>query len=320
MTRTPQAGPRAEMALSLSNPACSEPEPRTTVNLADGPGSAAAAAADGPLIGLAAGDKAVSLGPAAGHTLAVAWPGMGSTTLLRSLGAQFAARGLRIDILDTQHQHTWAHDLDQVTVFEDADRIHRHLYRLADEVRDGTAAGPRVVLIESTPTTDELLKFRYHPRPGGLGLDALTTVLAGGQLVGIRVVMACRDVPEPFGHVVRDLFTTRLLAHPTPRTWHLAGRLPSQPLPLSSAGLPGRLHQITATGTTALQAAYLSDGDARTLAQHPCGQGGKPTRKTGRTRRSTQAGAAPSSFRLTGSDAHAPRWTPTGSTNEENHG
>jgi hypothetical protein len=219
----------------------------------------------GPLIGLRDTGTPAVLGPGSGHTLLVAWPGMGATTALRTLAAQYAWRGTHVDILDIAGQHTWARAQPRIHLYEDAASVHRHVSQLAAQVRAERPGTPRAVVVESDQTISELLHFRRYPPPGGTGLDALTTVLAAGRLYGIRVVLACRAVPAPLRHVARSLFTTRLLAAPTPRTWHLVGP-PGAAVPQDEAFRAGRMHLINSSGQspvqllqlTALQAAHLA--------------------------------------------------------------
>ncbi|MFI1189204.1 hypothetical protein [Streptomyces californicus] len=208
------------------------------------------------------------LGPGAGHVLLVAWPGTGSTTGLRTLAAQYARRGTQVDILDVSGQHAWARAQQRVHLYGDAASVHRRLYQLAAQVRAGRSGPARTVLVESGQTVTSLLRFRHYPDPGGTGLDALTTVLASGRLHGIRVVMACRAVPEPWSHLARALFTTRLLAAPTPRTWQLAGR-PGAPAPQKEPFRVGRMHLVDSGGDQLLQLLRLTDLQAAHLAATP---------------------------------------------------
>lgn len=220
-----------------------------------------------PLLGLREDGTPLRLGPERGHTLVVGGSGMGASTLLRSLGAQFAHRGVRVDILDVAFEHPWAHQVDAVTCYQDSEAIHTYLFDLAARTGQSPAVlepGPvrQVVLIESEPTAGELLRFRSHPGPGGVALDALVRVLAAGRIHGIQVVMVCHDVPAPVGHI-RDLFSTHLLATLAPRAWHQAG---AAPIPHTARHgqylLGGRPFEL-------LQVPYLSHPQAAELAAGP---------------------------------------------------
>lgn len=241
--------------------------PRLQVGLADLPQDAVDDG-PGPLIGVTDSAAPVYLGPGSGHALLVAWPGTGATTVLRTLAAQYARRGTQVDILDVAGQHTWARAQERVHLYEDAASVHRRLYQLADQVRAERSGPARTVLVESDQTVTALLRFRHYPVPGGTGLDALTTVLAAGRLHGIRVVMACRAVPAPLGHVARDLFTTRLLAAPTPRTWHLVGP-PGAPAPQEEPFRVGRMHLVGTGSDELVQLLRLTDLQAAHLATTP---------------------------------------------------
>ncbi|MFI1765185.1 ATP-binding protein [Streptomyces sp. NPDC020800] len=232
-------------------------------------------AAPGPVIGLTDTGAAASIGPGRGHTLIVAWPGLGTTTVLRTLAAQYARRGTHVDVLDVSGQHAWARGQQRVHLHEDAGSIHRRLLQLADQVRAERKGRPRVVLVESDQTINTLLRFRHYPHPGGTGLDALTTVLAGGLLCGIRVVMACRAVPVPITHVAQDLFATRLLAAPTPRTWQLVGA-PGAPVP-DEPFRAGLMHLVHGGGHQRLRLLQLTPLQAAHLAT-TSGPIGTPTR------------------------------------------
>ncbi|MER0477028.1 hypothetical protein ABR737_01415 [Streptomyces sp. Edi2] len=217
------------------------------------------------MLGLTDGAAPVYLGPAAGHTLLVAWPGLGATMALRTLAAQYARRGMHVDVLDVAGQHTWARDQRRIHLYGDATAVHRHLYHLAAQVRGQRSGAPRVVVVESDLTINALLRFRHYPFPGGTGLDALTAVLGAGRLYGIRVVLACRAVPIPLAHVARSLFTTRLLAAPTPRTWHLVGTPGAAP-PQDEPFRAGQMHLISSSGDSPVQLLQLTGLQAAQLA------------------------------------------------------
>ncbi|MCX4784080.1 hypothetical protein [Streptomyces sp. NBC_01264] len=245
--------------------------PRRSVQLTRGAGRRAAARNVHPLIGLDTGDRPVHLTPADGHVLAVAPAGMGTTTLLRTLGAQALAAGLHVDILDAHmSEHEWARGLDRVTHAEEPDQIVRHLTGLAKQARGRAAAGvpgpARLVLVENHGTTDVLLNHQLDPRPDGVALDALTAVLAHGLQAGIQVVLTCAAVPPSFGHIARDLCRTRLLIDPDTHTWHNAG-VPGEPYPPGEPVSPGLWHHLTPDDTRLLQAADLGEEDAAAYAR-----------------------------------------------------
>ncbi|MFG2211994.1 hypothetical protein [Streptomyces sp. NPDC048638] len=244
----------------------SVPGPPVDVQLASGAGREAALLSEHPLIGLDDDGAGVHLTPGDGHVITVAPPGMGSTVLLTTLGVQALAAGWHLDILDVQHiAHSWARGLERVTYVDDPDQLHRHLMGLAHQARNRAAScqpGPRrLVLVENDGTTSALLDHQADPRPNGVALDALTTVLAHGRQAGIQVVLACRELPGPLRHLTRDFFSTRLLIQPSERTWISAGR--PGPRPPSDGWRPGLWHHIAADGTQrSVQAARISEHDA----------------------------------------------------------
>jgi hypothetical protein len=250
-------------------------EPGPEVMLRPGPGQRPTLATQRGrvLVGVARDDEPVVLDEKAGHLLAVAAPGTGASSLLRTVGAQFAAAGYRLDVLDaTGGEQSWAHGLEAVTYLDAPDAIHHHLFDLAAQVRDAVerqqSLAPRVVLVESYPTTNSLTQLRRTPEPGGYAADALAQVLAHARVAGVRVLMACRHLPPNFGHVARDLFTTRLLASADPRSWYLAGPA-DQRVPDPGDCDPGGWQLITRAGLKPVRAAYLTDTDAARLARHP---------------------------------------------------
>ncbi|WUQ32970.1 hypothetical protein OG764_38975 (plasmid) [Streptomyces sp. NBC_00239] len=238
--------------------------PSRDVDLTHGVGRAAARLSEHPLIGVDAEGAAVRLTPRDGHVLAVAPPGMGTTELLRSLGAQALAAGQQVDILDVHHHaHTWARGLEHVTYVDEPDQLHRHLIGLAHQARGRAEKGQlgprRLLLVENDGTTQVLLDHQADPRPNGVALDALTAVLAHGRLAGIQVVLACRELPGPLSGLARDLFSTRLLIEPSERTWLRAG-LSGRIRPRSTGFHPGLWHHLTRDGSHRLvQAARISD-------------------------------------------------------------
>ncbi|MEV7156981.1 hypothetical protein AB0N77_20515 [Streptomyces misionensis] len=243
------------------------------VDLTRGPGLRAARRAPHPLLGLAAGNRPVHLAPEDGHLLLVAPPGMGSSTVLRSLGAQHLAAGGHLDILDAHHvQQAWARDLDRVAYLDTAETIAAHLHGLAHQARRRAEAGrpgpPRLVLVESGGTGEVLLGHHLDARPNGTPLDALTAVLAHGRQAGMQVAMACRRaVPLPLAHISADLFTTRLLISPDPVTWLCAGGKPADRPPIG--GGPGLWHHLNAAGARQVRAARLTESDAAVWAARP---------------------------------------------------
>ncbi|MFJ4700543.1 hypothetical protein ACIP5N_21810 [Streptomyces sp. NPDC088768] len=255
-----------------ATPTPSHPEIPADVQLTTGAARTAARRSEHPLIGLGTEGNAVHLTPEDGHVLTVAPYGAGTTELLRTLGAQALAAGHHVDILDIHHvEHPWARDLEHVTYVDEPDQLHRHLLGLAHQARNralGRRPGPRrLLLVESDGTHAALLGPQADPRPNGGALEALTAVLAHGRPAGIQVVLACKELPGPLRHLTRDLFSTRLLNAPSPRTWSSAG-LAGLPLPDGPAPRPGLWHHITRDGTHRfVQAARISQHDATAFAR-----------------------------------------------------
>ncbi|MFF4933341.1 hypothetical protein ACFY2H_31285 [Streptomyces griseofuscus] len=243
------------------------------VHLNRGPGLRAARGSDHPLIGLAAGNQPVRLTPEDGHLLLVAPAGMGTSTVLRTLGAQHLATGGHLDILDVHlDQQAWARGLDRVAYLDTAEAIAVHLHGLAHQARRRAEAGRpgprRLVLVEDCGTTDVLLHHHLDARPNGTPLDALTAVLAHGRLAGMQVALACQAIPPALAHITADLFTTRLLIAPDQDTWQRAGS-PADTRPPPGSSRPGLWHHCTAAGARQVRAARLDEDAATAWAADP---------------------------------------------------
>ncbi|OEV13739.1 hypothetical protein [Streptomyces nanshensis] len=205
-----------------------------------------------PVIGLAAGDEPVRLTPADGHTLALVPPGMGATTLLRTLGAQLARHGVHVDLFDTVGEHRWATGLPHLTRYDDPEEMHHQLYHLAHAAQSSQADRRdrrHAVLIEERALA-EMDAFHHTPWPGARGMDALITLLAHGRPHGFQVVLACPHVPPSLTPQASLLVTTQLLGEP----------------PSHRDLRPGRMRLVSPRRVTAVQVLHLSEPEATHLA------------------------------------------------------
>ncbi|WP_217225949.1 ATP-binding protein [Streptomyces anulatus] len=254
------------------------------VHLTRGPGLRAARSSEHPLIGLAAGNQPLRLAPQDGHLLLVAPPGLGTSTVLRALGAQHLAAGGHLDILDTHIVgQAWARRLDRVRYLDEPQAIAVHLHGLAHQARRRAEAGrpgpARLVLVESL-TPEVLLDHHLDARPNGTPMDALTALLAHGRQAGTQVVLACRhEIPPPLRHIAADLFTTRLLIEPSADTWLQAGGTAATH-PQHEDPHPGRWHHLNAAGSRELRAAHLDEADAAAWNTHFSPAGRTPAPRT----------------------------------------
>ncbi|HBF83306.1 MAG TPA: hypothetical protein DD420_26325 [Streptomyces sp.] len=250
------------------------------VHLTRGPGLRAARRSTHPLIGLAADNRPVRLAPQDGHLLLVAPAGTGTSTVLRTLGAQHLAGGGHLDILDAHLVgQAWARGLDRVSYLDEPQAIAAHLHGLAHQARRRAEAGrpgaSRLVMVEAL-TAGVLLDHHLDARPNGTPMDALTAVLAHGRQAGMQVVLACQqEIPPPLRHIAADLFTTRLLAEPSAATWVEAGGTAAT-YPQPDGCRPGRWHHLDAAGTRQLRAARLEETDAAVWATGPTASGRPP--------------------------------------------
>ncbi|MER0477176.1 cell division protein FtsK [Streptomyces sp. Edi2] len=233
-----------------------------------------------PLLGLADRDRPVHLPPGAEHALVATGAGGGTTTLLRSLTAQALALGASVDLIDPGGAgHQWARDLPGVRYLSRIAEIHDHLLINVAALQDGTTAwdgswrGRRVMVIEHLGTVAYgLREYWSQTRPEtqleeAPGVEALGVLLAAGPGFGIQVFAGNPRVGLPgLGAVpVKDVFPTRVLAYGGAALWQrVAPEVWSIP-PYSL--IPGRMHVVAEQKSTAFQALYLSDVEARALAR-----------------------------------------------------
>ncbi|TLQ39264.1 cell division protein FtsK [Streptomyces marianii] len=253
---------------------------RKSVRLGDRHTLNALNTAQTPLLGLADGDEAVHLPEGAEHVLVATGAGGGTTTLLRTLTAQALALGASVDLVDPGGVgHLWARDLPGVRYLSRIAEIHDHLLLNVASLQDGTGgwdgswSGRRVMVIEHLGTvTYGLREYWSQTRPEtqleeAPGVEALGVLLAAGPGFGIQVFAGNPRVGLPgLGSVpVKDVFPTRVLAYGGAALWQrVAPEVWSIP-PYSM--IPGRMHAVADRKTTAFQALYLSDAEARAFAR-----------------------------------------------------
>ncbi|WP_372412592.1 cell division protein FtsK [Streptomyces luteireticuli] len=255
---------------------------RSTVRLTDPHTLTALDRADGPLLGLADGDEPVFL-PAHLENVLVATPsGGGTTTVLRTIGAQALALGASLEILDVGGiSHTWARKLPRAEVFTGLAAIHTHLLDSAQALRRrapaagaGEWAGRRVLLIENLYGLVQGLRHYWSlTRPESQlqeapAVEALATVLVAGRAAGIQSIAGNPrgSVPGLGTVAVREVFPARLVAGTAALWSRIAPEIWAVP---RTSLLPGRMHHVADTTMTGLQALYLTDTEARALARGP---------------------------------------------------
>ncbi|MFG2211993.1 cell division protein FtsK [Streptomyces sp. NPDC048638] len=253
---------------------------RNTLRLSDPHTLTALNAVRTPLLGLASGDQSVRLPAGAEHVLVATGAGGGTTTLLRSLTAQALALGASVDLIDPGGAgHPWARSLPGVRYLSRIAEIHDHLLINVAALQDGLGTwdggwrGRRVMVIEHLGTVAYgLREYWSQTRPEtqleeAPGVEALGVLLAAGPGFGIQIFAGNPRVGLPgLGAVpVKDVFPTRVLAYGGAALWQ---RVAPEVWPVPPYSVtPGRMHAVTGQESTAFQALYLNEIEARALAR-----------------------------------------------------
>ncbi|MFI5867423.1 hypothetical protein [Streptomyces sp. NPDC051546] len=231
------------------------------------------------LIGIGADGQALAIDlEAEGHILVCTATGGGSTTLLRTLTAQFLHQGDHALVLDpTRISHLWATDLPTVTHRGNIAGIHEALLGLATELRrrldlNGDLDGvPNLtVLLEQGDATVRQLnsyweKFRQSSDPKtSPAIAALNDVLYFGRAAHIHVFFHTQANARVLGPGARDFFTTKILGRVSAATWQTIAPEVS-PAPKSSKH-SGRAHVVRNCTVQETQILTLTDAEARDLA------------------------------------------------------
>ncbi|MFF8717357.1 hypothetical protein ACF07T_39010 [Streptomyces sp. NPDC015184] len=224
------------------------------------------------LIGIGTDGTAIAVNvDHAPHILICTGTGGGSTTILRTLTAQFLHQGAHALVLDNPLvAHLWTKDLPTVTHRGSVAGIHDALLGLAtelqrrlhlDDVDDGLDDVPRlmVVLDRADTTLRHLARYweTFRQKNDPKKSPAITTledVLHAGHQARIHVLYNGR------APAVRDQFATVILARVSAGTWqHLAPI--AGPAPKPSAH-PGRAHVVQDDTTRPTQLLLMTDAEA----------------------------------------------------------
>nr|WP_011113218.1 hypothetical protein [Streptomyces rochei]BAC76594.2 hypothetical protein [Streptomyces rochei]BAK19910.1 hypothetical protein [Streptomyces rochei] len=202
----------------------------------------------------------------------------GTTTVLRTLTAQFLHHGAHALVLDLKRISHWrAHGLPGVTYCRDITDIHDALIGLQAELahhiyqidQHGYADDlPRLtVLIEAADNTLNHLARHWDTvrEKGDLktspAIAALEDLLFAGRQARIHILMA-GHLKRPLGLEAREFFATLVLGRATTRTWNqLAPQIGATP---KGSTRPGRVH--VAQGLTAHPTPVLLMTDAEAAA------------------------------------------------------
>ncbi|MFI0742472.1 cell division protein FtsK [Streptomyces sp. NPDC021100] len=245
-------------------------DPHITTMLHDAPG---------PLIGLADGDEPVTLSAEPENVLVATGPGGGTTTVLRTLAAQALARGAAVDVLDpTGTAHPWTKKLPGAATYSRISHIHDYLLQTAQSLTSAPRgargwAGRRVIVLESCDQVVYALRqFWGHTRPDSQledspAIEALARMMVAGPSRNLQVladsprgtVPALHDLPAD------EVFPLRISAYSSASVW---ARMAPDIWPAPRYSLtPGRMHAVADRQVTALQALFLTPGEARALAR-----------------------------------------------------
>ncbi|MFJ4679159.1 hypothetical protein [Kitasatospora sp. NPDC088783] len=253
---------------------------RCTVGILDPWTLPALAGARSPLVGLSWGDQPVHLPDEKGNVLIAAGAAHGTTTVLRSLAAQFHALGAAVTVADLgAESHPWARELPGVRHLTRGGDILDALFDLDSHSSKNPDTpdwdGRHVLVVDRADDLAAALRERQRYLPIGTrhgeaeGLRALARLLATTGRGAVQVLLGSSSATVPAADVpLRRLFATRLLAGGTglwgraaPETW-APPRAPTH---------PGRMHLVAADGSiTAVQTLHLTSEQARAAAAGPC--------------------------------------------------
>ncbi|MBM7054100.1 hypothetical protein [Streptomyces durocortorensis] len=225
---------------------------------------------------------AVDLDGESPHVLVCTAAGGGSTTMLRSLTAQFLHQGAHALVLDTKRiSHLWAKALPTVTHRGNIAGIHDALVHLATELErrldlDGDLdTVPRLIVAidEANTTLPRLARywetFRQKDDPKtSPAIAALEQALWVGRAARVHVIFDGRPQATVLRSAARELFATVILARFTTDTWQVlapdAGPAPKQRHPQQ-----GHFHVIQHGEVDETQAIRMTDADVVTWLTDP---------------------------------------------------
>ncbi|MER5886937.1 hypothetical protein ABT160_24200 [Streptomyces sp. NPDC001941] len=227
------------------------------------------------LIGVSTDGRAVAvdLDAEAPHVLVSTATGGGSTTVLRSLTAQFLHQGAHALVLDPRVSHRWAKDLPAVTHRGNTVGIHDALVGLGDELSrrldlpdTQLAATPRLIVsMDSTNSTLHQLTRHWEtirdtddPRTSP-AVTALEAALWSGRAARVHVLLDGTPASNVLGAAPHELFGTVILARVTATTWQ---RLAPLAGPAPTPGKHhGRGHVIQHGEVHETQGIWMTDAD-----------------------------------------------------------
>ncbi|MGW1616971.1 hypothetical protein ACWCQZ_47905 [Streptomyces sp. NPDC002285] len=208
------------------------------------------------------------------HVLVCTASGGGSTTMLRSLTAQFLHQGAHVLVLDPKRiSHLWAKALSTVTHRGNIAGIHEALVHLAAELErrldlDGDLDDvPRLIVAvdEAHATLRQLARywetFRQKDDPKtSPAIAALEEALWVGRAARVHVIFDGRPHTTALGGAAHELFATVILSRFTADTWRRLAPL-AGPAPKKQNPYPGRFHVVQQDSAHETQAVLMTDAD-----------------------------------------------------------
>ncbi|MFB7918047.1 hypothetical protein [Streptomyces sp. NPDC056061] len=236
------------------------------------------------LIGISTDGRAIAvdLDAECPHVLVCTASGGGSTTLLRSLTAQFLHQGAHALVLDPKRiSHLWAKGLPTVTHRGNVAGIHDALVGLGDEMARRLTltdteldAAPRLIVsMDSAPSALrqltrywETFRSKDDPRMSP-AVSALEAALYTGRAARVHVILDGTPSTSILGAAPHEMFGTVILARVTTTTWQRLAPL-AGPAPKSSRHR-GRGHVIQHGEVHETQTIWMTDADVVTWLTDP---------------------------------------------------
>ncbi|MGW6882648.1 hypothetical protein ACWGEU_20575 [Streptomyces goshikiensis] len=236
------------------------------------------------LIGISASGQAIAvdLDAEAPHVLVCTSSGGGSTTVLRSLTAQFLHQGAHALVLDPKRiSHLWAKGLPTATHRGNVAGIHDALVGLGEELArrldladSELDAAPRLIVSVDSALAALRQLTRYwetfrskddpHTSPAVAALEA---ALWTGRAARVHVILDGTPAPGVLGAAPHELFGTVILARVTASTWQrLAPFTGPAPKPSRHSS---RGHVIQQGESHETQAIWMTDADVVTWLTDP---------------------------------------------------
>lgn len=235
------------------------------------------------LIGISTDGRAIAIDlDACPHVLVCTSSGGGSTTVLRSLTAQFLHQGAHALVLDPKRiSHLWARGLPTVTHRGNVAGIHDALVGLGEELSRRLTltdteldAAPRLIVSMDSAHSAlrqltrywETFRSKDDPRMSP-AVSALEAALYTGRAIRIHVILDGTPSSSVLGVAPHEMFGTVILARVTTTTWQRLAPL-AGPAPKPSR-LSGRSHVIQENEAHETQAIWMNDADVVTWLTDP---------------------------------------------------